>query len=137
MRSAHAIGELPDNVPITEFYLKGTTARSLDDSEEVPLARFAGKQVHAVAAIGNPGRFFTFLESHGMQVVEHAFPDHAKLNKENLRYDDGLDVLMTEKDAVKCGELEVGKYWYVPVRVEVNQPQDWLDELQRRLSIDD
>ena len=137
MRSERVVSDLPDDVPVTEFYLKGTTARSLDDSKEVLLAKFAGREVHAVAAIGNPSRFFTFLESHGMQVIEHAFPDHAKLSEEDLRYDDGLDVLMTEKDAVKCRDLKVDKCWYVPVRVEVDQPQDWLDELQQRLSMND
>ncbi len=137
MRSELAVSQLPESLPVTDFYLKGTTARSLDDSEEAPLDRFAGREVHAVAAIGNPGRFFTFLESHGMQVIEHAFPDHAKLSEEDLRYDDGLDVLMTEKDAVKCTDLQVSKCWYVPVRVEVDQPQDWLDELQKRLSVND
>ena len=137
MRGKRAVSELPEGLPVTEFYLKGTSARSLDDSEEVPLARFAGREVHAVAAIGNPGRFFTFLESHGMQVIEHAFPDHAKLSKKDLRYDDDLDVLMTEKDAVKCAELKVDNCWYVPVRVEVDQAQDWLDDLQERLSVND
>ena len=130
-----AISRLPNDVPVTGFYLKGTTARSLDEDQEVPLERFAGRQVHAIAAIGNPGRFFTFLESHGMQVIEHALPDHAKLSEEDLRYDDGLDVLMTEKDAVKCGDFKVGNCWYVPVSVEVDQSQDWLDEIQERLSV--
>lgn len=135
MRSERAIEGLPSDVPVTEFYLKGTTVRSLDDTVEAPLARFAGKKVHAVAAIGNPGRFFTFLESHGMQVIEHAFPDHAKLSEADLRYDDGVDVLMTEKDAVKCGGITVEGCWYVPVEVEVEQQQDWLDELYDRLSV--
>lgn len=135
MLSDRVTRELPDGLPVTDFYLKGTSARSLGGSEEAPLARFAGKEVHAVAAIGNPGRFFTFLESHGMQVIQHAFPDHARLTEKDLRYDDGLDVLMTEKDAVKCGDLNIECCWYVPVEVEVDQPQDWLDELQSRLSV--
>ncbi len=135
MRSERATRELPEGLPVTDFYLKGTTARSLDESEEAPLARFAGREVHAVAAIGNPGRFFTFLESHGMQVIEHAFPDHAKLTEKDLRYDDALDVLMTEKDAVKCGNLSVERCWYVPVEVEVDRPQDWLDELHKMLTV--
>jgi tetraacyldisaccharide 4'-kinase len=137
MKSESAVRKLPAGLPATDFYLKGTTARSLDGSEEISLARFAGKQVHAVAAIGNPGRFFTFLESHGMQVIEHAFPDHAKLDAKDLRYDDDLDVLLTEKDAVKCGGRAVDKCWYVPVEVEVDQPQDWLDELKNRLTVND
>ena len=137
MRSERVVSDLPDDVPVTEFYLKGTTARRLDDSKEVPLAKFAGREVHAVAGIGHPGRLFMFLESHGMQVIEHAFSDHARLSEKDLRYDDDLDVLMTEKDAVKCGDLAVDNRWYVPVRVEVDQPQDWLDELQKRLSVSD
>lgn len=134
MRSARAISILPPGLPVTEFYLKGTTARSLDGSEEAPLAKFAGRKVHAVAAIGNPGRFFTFLESHGMEVIEHGLPDHARLTERHLRYDDGLDVFMTEKDAVKCVGPAIDRCWYVPVEVAVDQPQDWLDELQTQLS---
>lgn len=137
MRNNTAVSKLPEGLPVTDFYLKGESARSLHGVEDVPLARFAGKQVHAVAAIGNPARFFTFLESHGMQVIEHAFPDHARLTEANLRYDDDLDVLMTEKDAVKCGRLKVDKCWYVPVTVEVDHPQDWLDDLQERLTAND
>lgn len=134
MRSESAIRELPEGLAVTDFYLKGTMVRSLDEREEAPLAKFAGRQVHAVAAIGNPGRFFTFLESHGMQVIAHAFPDHSRLTENDLRYDDGLDVLMTEKDAVKYANLFIERCWYVPVEVTVDRPQDWLDELQARLS---
>jgi len=134
MRSERAIRELPAGLAVTDFYLKGTMVRSLDEREQAPLARFAGRRIHAVAAIGNPGRFFTFLESHGMQVIEHAFPDHSKLTEKDLRYDDGLDVLMTEKDAVKYGNLSIERCWYVPVEVAVDRPQDWLDELQTKLS---
>ena len=134
MRSERAIREVPAGLAVTDFYLKGTVVRSLDEREEAPLAKFAGRQVHAVAAICNPGRFFTFLESHGMQVIAHAFPDHSRLTEKDLRYDDGLDVLMTEKDAVKYANLFIERCWYVPVEVTVDRPQDWLDELQARLS---
>jgi tetraacyldisaccharide 4'-kinase len=134
LRSQRAIEALPQDLPVTDFYLKGTTARRLDDSEEAPLEVFAGRRVHAVAAIGNPARFFTFLESHGMQVIEHAFPDHSRLTAQDLLYDDGLDVMMTEKDAVKCGGIDTERCWYVPVEVEVDRPQAWLDDLQASLS---
>jgi tetraacyldisaccharide 4'-kinase len=135
MRSEGALSSLPEGMPITEFYLKGTIARQLGNGEEAPLERFAGKEVHAVAAIGNPGRFFTFLESHGMHVIEHALPDHAKLSESDLRYDDDLDVLMTEKDAVKCANMTLENCWYVPVQVQADGPLDWLDQLHDRLSV--
>jgi tetraacyldisaccharide 4'-kinase len=134
MRSDRVVEYLPDEVPVSDFYLKGMSVRSLDEKKEVPLAKFAGKEVHAVAAIGNPARFFTFLESHGMQVIEHVFPDHANLREEDLQYDDRKAVLMTEKDAVKCRDISLKRCWYVPVEVEVEQGQAWLDDLCRRLT---
>lgn len=135
MRSERLLRALPSEVPVTDFYLKGAMARSLDEKKEVPLAKFAGKKVHAVAAIGNPARFFAFLESHGMQVLQHVFPDHAKLTEEDLRYDDRLDVLMTEKDAVKCSGVTAKRCWYVPVEVAVDERQDWLEELCAKLTV--
>jgi len=120
-----------------EFGLVASEVCRLNGSLTRPIDRFAGSTVHGVAAIGNPRRFFDLLRAHGMQVIEHAFPDHAKLSEDDLRYDDDLDVLMTEKDAVKCADLRIDKCWYVPVRVEVDQAQDWLDELQERLSVND
>ncbi|MFQ5983419.1 MAG: tetraacyldisaccharide 4'-kinase [Woeseiaceae bacterium] len=134
MRSERVMGALPEGLVVTDFYLKGNAARSLDNRDSVLLSSFAGKAVHAVAAIGNPGRFFMFLESYGMQVIEHALGDHAKLTEKDLRYDDGLDVLMTEKDAVKCGDVNIERCWYVPVEVNIDRPQEWLDELQSAVS---
>ena len=77
-----------------------------------PLAELRGERVHAVAAIGNPGRFFATLRAAGLEPIEHSHPDHARLARGDLDFGDGLPVLMTEKDAVKCPELaRTGVYW--------------------------
>jgi len=76
---------------------------------------FAGRRVHAVAAIGNPQRFFELLGRLGMQVEPHPFPDHHPFRAEDLRFDDGLPILMTEKDAVKCRRLACRNCWVVHV----------------------
>ncbi len=75
----------------------------------------AAGPVHAVAGIGNPGRFFATLRNLGYAVIEHAFPDHHAFQAGDLVFGDGLPVVMTEKDAVKCRELDIGKLWYLPV----------------------
>ena len=67
-----------------------------------PLADFRGQRVHAVAGIGNPARFFALLRAHGLEICEHAFPDHHALAAAELAFGDEVPVLMTEKDAVKC-----------------------------------
>jgi tetraacyldisaccharide 4'-kinase len=79
------------------------------------LDEFAGQSVHAVAGIGNPERFFNMLRSHGIEVIGHALPDHARLQAADICFDDQRPVLMTEKDAVKCAQLAGPGHWYVPV----------------------
>jgi len=84
-------------------------------SEPRPLDAFRNARAHAVAGIGNPGRFFRELRERGIDIIEHAFPDHHPFTAEQLDFQDGLPVLMTEKDAVKCREFAKRQFWYVPV----------------------
>lgn len=81
---------------------------------------FASETVHAVAAIGHPARFFEQLRGLGLHVIEHAFADHHCFIDQDFNFDDGRSVLMTEKDAVKCGKLAKSHYWYVPVTAELD-----------------
>jgi len=82
------------------------------------LASFRGTGVHAVAAIGNPQRFFDMLRYAGLTVYEHPFPDHHPFKSGDLNFGDSLPVLMTEKDAVKCAAFADERCWYVPVTAE-------------------
>lgn len=91
--------------------LKGPRVRAL--------AEFNGLRVHAVAGIGHPERFFDTLRAHGIAVVPHAFPDHHAYTAADFDFSSPLPVLMTEKDAVKCGAF-AGEHWYsVPVDAEL------------------
>jgi tetraacyldisaccharide 4'-kinase len=76
--------------------------------------RFRGRPVHAVAAIGNPQRFFDQLRRLGLEPIEHPFPDHHKFSAADLAFGDDAEIIMTEKDAVKCERLGVGG-WYLKV----------------------
>jgi tetraacyldisaccharide 4'-kinase len=87
----------------------------LAGGDERTLESFAGQRVHAVAGIGNPERYFAWLRSRGLVVVPHAFPDHARFRREDINFGDGLPVLMTEKDAVKCARFAGPQHWYVRV----------------------
>ena len=89
--------------------------RLVEPGEPTPLAAFRGRPVHAVAGIGNPRRFFGDLRACGLELIEHAFPDHHALSAAELDFGDGLAVLMTEKDAVKCETIANPRLWYVPV----------------------
>jgi tetraacyldisaccharide 4'-kinase len=95
--------------------LAGEEALSLDGQRSQPLRLWQGRRVHAVAGIGNPARFFRELRGRGIEVIEHAFPDHHVFRAPELEFADDLPVLMTEKDAVKCAQFASARLWYVPV----------------------
>jgi tetraacyldisaccharide 4'-kinase len=118
-----------------EFSLVAREVSRLNGSLTRPVEGFAGTTVHAVAAIGNPARFFDMLRSHGMQVIEHAFQDHARLGASDLRFGDDFEVLMTEKDAVKFDAAASDKYWTVPVDLEIDPVASgpWLEQIESRL----
>jgi tetraacyldisaccharide 4'-kinase len=95
--------------------LQGVMAVALSGGAPKPLSEFAGETVHAVAAIGNPRRFFDLLRAKGLKVIEHPLADHAVLNPDDINFGDAHPVLMTEKDAVKCARFARAQHWYVPV----------------------
>lgn len=89
---------------------------------ERPLDSFAGEQVHAIAGIGRPERFFNALQLAGIVVIAHPFPDHHRFRQEDLMFNDTLPVLMTEKDAVKCADLVDARHWVVPAETVLGEP---------------
>ncbi len=102
--------------------LEGGEARQMAGTGQAqPLAAFQGRPVHAVAGLGNPQRFFADLRARGLELIEHPFPDHHAFSATDLDFGDGLAVLMTEKDAVKCRRLAGPRMWYVPVEAAFSE----------------
>jgi tetraacyldisaccharide 4'-kinase len=97
-------------------------ARRVDGAEgSRALGAFRERPVHAVAGIGHPARFFRELRAQGLEVIEHAFPDHHAFAAADLAFGDALPVLMTEKDAVKCAAFADARLWYVPVAARFSE----------------
>jgi len=106
--------------------LRGDVAVGVTDAQQRrPLHSFVVQRVHAVAGIGNPQRFFAQLRAAGIEIVEHAFPDHHPFCAADLDFGDDLDVLMTSKDAVKCRAFAQPRHWQVPVEAQL--PPAFLD----------
>jgi tetraacyldisaccharide 4'-kinase len=101
--------------------LAGGEAVALAGDRHQSLPAFAGQRVHAVAAIGNPHRFFDSLRDAGIEVIDHAFADHHRFASGDLNFADALPVLMTDKDAVKCRDFAQPHWWRVPVRADLPQ----------------
>ena len=89
------------------------------------------KQVHAVAGLGNPGRFFDLLARLGFDIVRHPFPDHHNFMSSELHYLDHLPIVMTEKDASKCKDFDNNRIWYLTIESDVSDK--FIDELDTKI----
>ena len=119
-------GDVPMRLQAGQAYLLR------DPSRHKPLASFAGVRVHAIAGIAHPARFFDMLRGSGLEVIEHAFPDHHAYVATDIEFGDALPVLMTEKDAVKCRTFACGADWVVPV--DAILPTSLFDAIAARLA---
>src|SRR5205823_1852768 len=81
---------------------------------------FRTGNVHAIAGIGHPERFFAHLASLGIVATCHAFPDHHRYSMSDIAWREASAILMTEKDAVKCARFADGRFWMLPVRAAVD-----------------
>ena len=103
------------------MHLSGDLFYSLLSPEKTVQADyFYNKKVHALAGIGNPSRFFSYLRRLGLDVVEHRFPDHYQFHASDLQMPGADIILMTEKDAVKCLHFARDNFWVLPVEAEVS-----------------
>lgn len=123
-------------VPHFAMTLTGERFVSLTQGRQMTPAEFAafarGQRVVAVAGIGHPPRFFEHLASLGVAARTIAFPDHHAFRPADLRLADAHVIVMTEKDAVKCGAFADARMWLM--RVEARLPDAFPDFLLARLA---
>jgi tetraacyldisaccharide 4'-kinase len=89
--------------------------RRVASDEMVPLDMLRSAEVHAVAGIGNPARFFAQLATLGCRPREHVFADHHPYAAADLAFEGQLPIVMTEKDAVKCRAFAADRMYYLQV----------------------
>jgi tetraacyldisaccharide 4'-kinase len=113
---------------------------SLDDKSKTSLKALQQKKVLAMAGIGHPERFFSFVKGLGLNCEFKAFNDHHAFTAQDFAALQQKTLLMTEKDAVKCKQLNIKNAWYMPVSAKleptdskttlVNLIKDLLDKCQ-------
>lgn len=94
---------------------------NLASGKSHPISEFTGQTVHAIAAIGNPSRFFSLLMKKKIKIIEHPFADHYAFNNADIEFMDDKPVFMTEKDAVKCKQYATENMWVVPVSARLDE----------------
>jgi tetraacyldisaccharide 4'-kinase len=101
--------------------------RLIDSSQRMTLAALAeetSKKILAAAGIGNPARFFDMLSAVGLRFDALPLPDHHDFSDRPFAGIDADIILITEKDAVKCRQIEHLKndprLWVVPVTARID-----------------
>lgn len=92
----------------------------LNPGQTATAADFEKPNVHAVAGIGNPQRYFQQLEALGISFTPHPFPDHHAYSAVDLSFADCDAILLTEKDAVKCAAFADARYWVLRVDAQID-----------------
>jgi tetraacyldisaccharide 4'-kinase len=92
--------------------LNGNEFRNLQNPQHIVEAgHFKNRRVHAVAGIGNPQRFFEQLGRLGVSCMPHAFADHHAYTEADLAFAGNDEIVMSEKDAVKCETFANARQW--------------------------
>lgn len=116
------------------FYLEIEALKNLADQHIIALEALIGRQVHAIAGVGNPERYFSSLRAAGLDVHEHAMPDHHRYTVEDIAFDDHLPILITSKDAVKIRGLDADMTGIYEVCVVANFDSDLDQAIDKMLA---
>ncbi|MDP3122671.1 tetraacyldisaccharide 4'-kinase [Polynucleobacter sp.] len=106
-------------------------------SLEILLAQNSSAPITAIAAIGNPQRFFDGIQSHlpypAAPLKGIALPDHGQIDVALLNTLDAKCILITEKDAVKCAHIDDQRIWVVPMQLTLpNALMNWVESILQR-----
>ena len=113
-------------LPIHTFKMHSRLANAFNlvSGENRSLQEFLGEPVCAMAAIGNPARFFAQLEEAGLDLDSLPFPDHHYYSEQDFAKVGKRAVMMTEKDGIKCKAMKSQPFakniWVITTTVTVD-----------------
>ena len=93
---------------------------NLKTKQKIPLNKVHLENIHAVAGIGNPDRFFNYLKSFNIIFNSSTYDDHYRFTKKDFINMKGRNIIMTEKDAIKCEKFSKSNFWYLPITAEID-----------------
>jgi tetraacyldisaccharide 4'-kinase len=97
------------------------------------IAAHGGNPVSAVAAIGQPERFFAMLRHSGLVLADAiALPDHDAYEQSPFEPLANTPILITAKDAVKCARFNDPRLWAVHVAPEFSD-STWIERAHEML----
>lgn len=132
-----ALPGLPPQVPLVRMQLQPVSCTHLGSGEIVPWQqwrqRYGQARISAVAAIGQPERFFGMLRHQGLSLEKTlALPDHDSFDHPPFDRLDTTLILVTDKDAVKCRRHHDSRLWSVQVSPRFSD-DGWVQRVHQQL----
>ena len=111
----------PDDPETYIVQLETSGLRRFGSSELIGFDQWVeSTNIHAVAAIGHPERFFESLRQMGFKVDSEPKNDHQALTACDIGFDDDLPVVITAKDAVKYEGSVPDNLWVLEVEMALD-----------------
>jgi tetraacyldisaccharide 4'-kinase len=124
---------LPD-LPIPTFAIETVLEGIYKGKEPVPLESVRNRAVTAFAGIAKPHRFFSTLESLGINPAQRvSFPDHHTYTSRDLENIGGEIQITTEKDAVKLESRQAGEFLHLRISARIPELNRLLDFIAKKL----
>jgi tetraacyldisaccharide 4'-kinase len=125
-RDFTVVNDAPAPPGAFRMQLAGERAERLSDrTQTIALDAIEASRIVAAAGIGNPSRFFAMLRKAGLVFEELPLPDHYDFADNPFEQVQADIILITEKDAVKCRQIETMKndprLWVVPVTARIDR----------------
>lgn len=89
-------------------------------STQQPLVDYTQQVFAAIAGIGHPQRFYNSLDKLGIHYKSYVFPDHYAYTADDLVFPE-KNVLMTEKDAVKCLDFATDSMYVLSIAAQLDK----------------
>ncbi len=89
--------------------------------QEISLDFFKNKKIYAVSGIALPERFHNALSEMNLNFEIKSFPDHYNFKLDDFKFLTDDIILMTEKDHVKCNNLNLKNAYFLKIKVELEQ----------------
>ena len=146
-RDATLFTGISSATPVDEYFLGrrafnlvsqlGTPYQLINPSNTQSLETIAENylpnKITAVAAIGNPQRFFDDVLQQGITGKCIGLADHSTYSPEFFSNINAQCILITEKDAVKCASITDERIWVVPMTLDIpNTLAEWMQSILQR-----
>ena len=118
------------------FYMKyrGDSFVNCVHGDRISNPDFFKRNIVAITGIGNPERFIKYLNALNLHLNEIiVFDDHHLFTESDFWDYDDMDIIMTEKDSIKCGDFAKENFWYLPISIDLDE--NFFTKMMKKLRI--